>query len=320
MSTLLDINGLDLIFFSNLLIVLLVLALFLSRSFGFMEVYISSESLTFPNNLYADLLAPPIAIDQLEEIELIEIDATQFAALEVTDYVIQPGDTLSQIANNYDLYMDTLISFNQIDNVRRMQIGQEFKIPSRDGLLHSVKAGDNLQSLADEYNASINAILDANSLSSEALLAGQALFIPGARMNDTELKLVLGELFIFPSLGYLSSGFGYRSDPFTGERRFHNGIDVAHHSRTPIRASMAGTVVHVETQIGNYGKFIIIQHPGGFQTLYSHLDSMSVNRGQYVNQGATIGQMGNTGRSTGTHLHFSIIRDGKFVDPLAYLY
>ncbi|MGI9256115.1 MAG: M23 family metallopeptidase, partial [Salinispira sp.] len=144
-------------------------------------------------------------------------------------------------------------------------------------------------------------------------------FIPGARMDSTALKLVLGELFIFPTNGRFTSGFGYRADPFTGQRRFHNGIDLANNPGTSVRASMAGTVVHIESQIGNYGKFIIIQHAGGFQTLYAHLNTIGVNRGEYIYQGETIGRMGNTGRSTGPHLHFSIIRNGVFENPLNYL-
>jgi murein DD-endopeptidase MepM/ murein hydrolase activator NlpD len=111
-----------------------------------------------------------------------------------------------------------------------------------------------------------------------------------------------------------------RNDPFTGRRRFHNGIDLAGPIGTPIGAAMPGTVVHTEAQTGNYGKFVIVRHDGGFQTLYAHLDSFAVRKGQYVSQGQTIGSMGNTGRSTGPHLHFSIIRNGSFVDPLGFLH
>ena len=316
-----ELNGLDLIFVSNLIVVLVILGLYFSRSFGLMGMMINSESLYLPHGLYTELHINTVterAPD--EEVETIEVDHSQFEALEVSDYVIQPGDTLSQIASDHNLNMDTLISFNQIRDVRRMQIGQEFKIPNRDGLLHKVEERDSLASLADEYGSSFNAILDANSLTSETITTGQAIFIPGARMDDTELRLVLGELFIFPTSGRYTSGFGYRPDPFTGERRFHNGVDWANQPGTGIRASMAGTVVHVESQIGNYGKFVIIQHSGGFQTLYAHLETILVHRGEYVSQGETIGRMGNTGRSTGPHLHFSIIRNGVFVDPLAYLH
>lgn len=248
------------------------------------------------------------------------IDASQFEALEVGQYTIQSGDTLSQIALDFGLNMDTLISFNQINDVRRMQVGSVLQIPNRDGLLHTIQEGDTLMGLAETYGSSLNSILDANTLTSAEIVPGQNIFIPGVRMDETDLKLVLGELFIYPTVGRFTSGFGYRADPFTGERRFHNGIDLANAPGTPIRAAMAGTVVHVETQIGNYGKFVIIQHPRGFQTLYGHLSRIDVVRGQYVSQNEQIGLMGTTGRSTGPHLHFSIINNGTFVDPLGYLH
>ncbi|WP_438829573.1 M23 family metallopeptidase [Alkalispirochaeta alkalica] len=111
-----------------------------------------------------------------------------------------------------------------------------------------------------------------------------------------------------------------RPDPFTGQRRFHNGVDIVNAMRTPVRAAASGRVVHVESQIGNYGRFVILRHADGFQTLYAHLDSYSVRVGQNVSRGQQIGAMGNTGRSTGPHLHFSVIHNGRFVNPLRYLH
>ena len=243
----------------------------------------------------------------------------QFAKLEVSSYTVRPGDTLGAIALRYGLKLDTLISFNQIEDVRRLQIGDRYQIPNRDGLLYTVKRGDSLSSIASQFSSTVNEILDANDLQSRTINDGQVLFVPGARMNDTELRLILGELFVWPTQGRFTSGFGMRPDPFTGVRRFHNGIDLANAVGTPIRAAAAGRVVHIETQVGNYGKFVILSHPGGFQTLYAHMDSFSVRNGQTVTRGQVIGTMGNTGRSTGPHLHFSVIRNGTFVNPLQYL-
>lgn len=321
-----QISWIDLLFMSNMLMVLVLLSLFLGPARGSLSMYIDSRSLYLPPGLYSGAFAVPrdpglqgsSATSTTEEIP--EVDHSQFDSLEVSEYQIQSGDTLGQIALDFDLNMDTLISFNQIRDVRRMQVGQSLQIPNRDGLLHHVDEGDSLSALSQEYGSSLNAILDANSLDSENISPGQTIFIPGVRMNQTDLKLVLGELFIYPTIGRYTSGFGYRSDPFTGARRFHNGIDWANRVGTAIKASMAGTVVHVESQIGNYGRFVIIQHPRGFQTLYAHMDSINVTRGEYVSQGEIIGRMGNTGRSTGPHLHFSLIRNGNFVDPSAYLH
>lgn len=259
--------------------------------------------------------------DQFDVIgEVAGVDPSQFARLEVTTYTVQPGDTLGEIALQHGLEMDTLISFNQIEDVRRLQAGATFEIPNRDGLLYTVKAGDSLAAIAERQGSSVNAILDANDMKSQAISVGDVLFVPNARLNETELRIILGELLAWPTRGTFTSGFGMRADPFTGFPRFHNGIDLANRPGTPIRAAASGRVVHIESQVGNYGRFVIVRHPDGFQTLYAHLDGFSVRSGQYVDRGTVLGTMGNTGRSTGPHLHFSVIHNGTFVDPLRYLH
>jgi murein DD-endopeptidase MepM/ murein hydrolase activator NlpD len=314
------VSSADLLFMGNALIVFMIFAgLFITA--GGIQRLLPSYRMSLPADVYAGaFLASEAPREVSEPIAPIDIDTSQFQALEVVEYVIQPGDTLSQLALDYDLNMDTIVSFNQIPDAYRMMPGDVYQLPNRDGLLHQVASGDTLLGLAEEYGSSLNAILDANSLASSDILPGQAIFIPGARMNDTDLRLALGELFIYPTVGRFTSGFGNRIDPFTGTIRFHNGVDWANSIGTPVRAAMAGTVVRVENQIGNYGKFVIIEHPKGFQTLYAHLNTINVRRGQYVSQNELIGRMGNTGRSTGSHLHFTIFKNMVPVDPLAYLH
>ncbi len=236
-------------------------------------------------------------------------------------YVIKPGDTLSGIAKIYHLDVGTLISFNKIKNVRRVIAGTKLKIPDIDGVPYTVKRGDTLDKIARQYNVPLNAILDANDLTSEIVKPGRSLFIPGARISDYEYKKATGTLFIYPTRGRLTSPFGYRIDPFTGTRRMHYGIDLANRIGTPVRATMAGTVVVVAYHPLGYGKFIVIRHARGFQSLYGHLSVILVRKGQHVAQGQKIGLMGTTGRSTGPHLHFSIYKNHVPVNPLAgYLY
>jgi murein DD-endopeptidase MepM/ murein hydrolase activator NlpD len=252
--------------------------------------------------------------------EAMSVDPTRFSRLEVEDYVVQPGDTLSDIALRTGLRMDTLISFNRINDVRRLQAGATYQIPNRDGVLHTVRSGESIVAIASRHGVAVNTILDVNDLPNESVTEGQVLFIPGGQMNNTELRIVLGELFAWPTQGRFSSGFGMRPDPFTGQRRFHNGIDIANRPGTPIRAAASGRVVHVEEQIANYGRFVIIRHADGFQTLYAHMNSFNVRLGQSVSRGQQIGTMGSTGRSTGPHLHFSVIHNGTFVNPMRYLH
>ena len=265
------------------------------------------------------LVSPgPTAFPGLDE--AMSVDPTRFSRLEVEDYVVQPGDTLSGIALRTGLRMDTLISFNRITDVRRLQAGATYQIPNRDGILHTVRSGESIGAIASRHGVAVNTILDVNDLRNESVTEGQVLFIPGGQMNSTELRIVLGELFAWPTQGRFTSGFGMRPDPFTGQRRFHNGIDLANRPGTPIRAAASGRVVHVEEQIANYGRFVIIRHADGFQTLYAHMNSFNVRLGQSVSRGQQIGTMGSTGRSTGPHLHFSVIHNGTFVNPMRYLH
>jgi murein DD-endopeptidase MepM/ murein hydrolase activator NlpD len=163
-------------------------------------------------------------------------------------------------------------------------------------------------------NIPLAAILDANDVQSETITPGTVLFIPGARMRTEDLKLALGEFFIYPIRGRLTSPFGWRNDPISGVRRYHAALDLAAPIGTPIKAAMDGRVSTVGFN-GTYGKFIIVSHSGGFQTMYAHLSVTSVTQGSPVNQGTKIGEVGNTGYSTGPHLHFAVYKNGRAVDP-----
>lgn len=122
--------------------------------------------------------------------------------------------------------------------------------------------------------------------------------------------------FIFPvaSYVYISSRFGMRVHPITGEYKTHNGMDIASNMGTAVYAADGGTVVLAEWY-GGYGNCIMIDHGNGYKTLYGHLSYIGVSSGQSVSQGETIGQVGSTGNSTGPHLHFEVYRNGSRIDP-----
>jgi murein DD-endopeptidase MepM/ murein hydrolase activator NlpD len=146
---------------------------------------------------------------------------------------------------------------------------------------------------------------------------GQELFLPGARMSQNDLSRVTGNLFLYPVRGRLSSTFGSRPDPFTGVVRFHNGVDIVGRQGTTVGAAMAGSVAAIGFN-ANYGRYVFLQH-SGYQTMYAHLNRIAVSTGQKLAQGQKIGELGNTGYSTGPHLHFSIYRGSEPVDPLRFL-
>jgi murein DD-endopeptidase MepM/ murein hydrolase activator NlpD len=123
---------------------------------------------------------------------------------------------------------------------------------------------------------------------------------------------------IAPAAGYLTSGFGYRIDPFLYCPKMHPGVDIANSSGTPIVATADGTVTFAES-IPGYGLMIKIDHGNQIETRYGHLSAIYIKPGQRVLRGDVIGGMGNTGRSTGTHLHYEVRIAGKAVNPINYL-
>ena len=252
--------------------------------------------------------------------EILPAASVLIPAVNPETYTVQPGDTISGIAKKYGLTEGTLIGYNSVTDVYRLIPGTELNVPDIDGMPYQVKNGDSISSIAEHFNVSFNDILDANDLDNDVLLSGQNLFIPGARISDYDYKKATKTLFIYPASGRLSSGYGYRSDPFTGARRFHYGIDLANSTGTAVRATMEGTIIDVQDRTTGYGKCVIIRHANGFQTLYGHMDSINVRKNQWVEQGQLLGRMGSTGRSTGPHLHFSIYKNNNPINPLNYLY
>jgi murein DD-endopeptidase MepM/ murein hydrolase activator NlpD len=235
-----------------------------------------------------------------------------------SSYRVKKGDSVSKIAAAHSIAMDAIIASNGISNARRLREGETLRIPNMDGIPYTVKKGDSLSKISAALGVPLEAILDANDIQSDTIALGTVLFIPGARMRSEDLKMALGELFIYPIRGRLTSPFGWRDDPISGVRRFHAALDLAAPIGVPVKAAMDGRVSAAGIN-ATYGKFIILSHSGGYQTMYAHLNAFSVNQGDYVAQGAKIGEVGNTGYSTGPHLHFAVYKNGKAVNPLDFL-
>lgn len=118
--------------------------------------------------------------------------------------------------------------------------------------------------------------------------------------------------------GWVSSRFGRRTDPFTGQLGYHQGIDFSSEKGSAIQA-MAGGVVTWSAQKAGYGLLVEINHGNGYETRYAHADHLLVEVGDIVKKGQTIGLVGSTGRSTGPHLHFEVFKNGRVVDPASYI-
>jgi murein DD-endopeptidase MepM/ murein hydrolase activator NlpD len=149
---------------------------------------------------------------------------------------------------------------------------------------------------------------------------------------DADLKQIVGTLQrrqekldhvphispVDPRESWISSSYGMRISPFTGQEQFHPGIDIAGAEKTPIMAPAKGTVVYVGRE-GSLGMTVRIKHDSVYETTYGHLKKAAVKKGQRVDLGDVIGYMGNSGRSTGTHLHFAVEKNGKNVNPFPYM-
>jgi len=233
-------------------------------------------------------------------------DTVKRSSNEISVYVVREGDSLSQIAEMYGVTSNTIKWANDIASSNGIQPGDTLVILPIAGVQHEVAEGDTLASIIDEYDADTDEVLAFNGLTEDSVLTvGDEIMIPG------------GELHSAPVAGatYAASngGGGSLSHPVPGALRTqgihgYNAVDLAAGHGTAIRAAGSGEVIVAKASgwNGGYGNYVVIRHANGVQTLYAHLSSVSVGVGTWVNAGATIGAMGNTGRSTGTHLHFEV--------------
>jgi len=239
-----------------------------------------------------------------------------------TYHVVASGETVSGIAARNSLSQDSLIALNDIRETWNLQAGRALRIPNMDGIPYTVGEGDTLGAIAQRMGVPLNVLLDANSIESDSIAPGQVLFVPGGRMDAGELRRAIfrppSRPLIRPVPGRITSGFGWREDPFqpgSGRMQLHRAIDLSGNMGDPVRAAMSGTVVYTGFST-LYGNMMVLQHEGNRQTLYAHLSSFSAALGQTVTQGQIIARVGATGRATGPHLHFALFYRGEPVNPV----
>ncbi len=265
---------------------------------------------------------------QAEEVKL-------FRGGEVIKHVVQDGETLSSIAQRYGLEVTTILWENDLTEKSPLKPGQELRILPVDGVRHQVARGETIFSIGKRYGldeSSAQLIVDYpfNEFRNDEtfeLATGQWLVVPEGvpprKVENTYIastrKLVTitadaGQVtatgsFIRPAAGMITQGYKF----------YHKAIDIANRGGGPILASDGGTVIGAGWDPSGYGNRILIDHANGNITLYGHLSLIQVQAGQRVNRGDVIGQMGSTGRSTGTHLHFEIRQGGVFLNPMVSL-
>jgi murein DD-endopeptidase MepM/ murein hydrolase activator NlpD len=177
-----------------------------------------------------------------------------------------------------------------------------------------------------ETNAAISNVISTSFTSPEdtfgvlrTLLQGLESRLRNVRKDvERQEALAAATPSIWPAHGWLTGTFGGRSDPFTGEPGFHQGLDISTEKGQPVYATADG---HVESAsyTGDYGNLIVLRHDFGLATRYGHLSRFNVSQGATVHRGDVIGFVGSTGRSTGAHLHYEILANGKLINPLQLL-
>lgn len=234
-------------------------------------------------------------------------------------YVVRSGDTLAEVAEMFDVSVKTIIWANDIKG-SSIQEGQILVILPVSGVRHEVEEGETLSEIADRYDGSEEEIREFNDLSGSSLAVGAIIDIPGGEMPQTESSSAGSQA---NSPGYASGAVrpgqsvnvasGYYVHPVPGSvitQRAHgyNAVDFGAQSGSSVLASASGRVIKSVGGgwNGGYGRFVVIEHGNGTQTLYSHLSGIIVSRGQRVVRGQVIGYVGVSGRSSGPHLHFEV--------------
>ncbi|MFW5988568.1 MAG: peptidoglycan DD-metalloendopeptidase family protein, partial [bacterium] len=225
---------------------------------------------------------------------------------------VKSGETLWDIAHKHDLNIDSLIGANNISNMNSIKPGQEFKILPLKGILYRVSPGESLESIARKFDLEAEIIMKDNNLKdSSGLKIDQNLILRGAK-PEFSYQDRLDQKFMYPINTRITSYYGPRWG------RMHEGLDFAAPMGSPIRAVSSGRVVYSGWATG-YGYVVIIQHQKGLRTLYAHNSKLLVREGESVGKGEVIARSGNTGNSTGPHLHFEVQVNGRPENPLDYI-
>lgn len=301
------------------------------------------NSMSFGNPI--EIVDAYLLADQITDTETAIQEITVAQEVDST-YVVESGDTLSQIAEKVNIPMDKIIAMNNtLDDERSMiRVGDELTITMPEPVLSVVR--NELEYVEEVYDAEIQYVYNDDWFTTDMVTIQQPssgfhtiVAQTTYRNNKEEERTVVKEevlldavpkivekgtkippTFIKPLAGgRLTSGFGYRNKPkAAGATAYHQGIDWGTPTGTTVYASSGGTVVQAGW-MGGYGYVVYIDHPGGRQTRYAHLSKILVSKGQTVSQGQTIARSGNTGASTGPHVHFEIRINGTAVNPLKYL-
>lgn len=255
----------------------------------------------------------PLYSQQQQDVEIWYSGRGESPPLTIYRYIPRPSEDLFSVAAAFNLPYDALATLNSWDAPGLLTAGKEVLVPNIPGLFIPANPIGNWE--RQLVGSSRSSDPSGVKVSIKAGSHRKFSFFPGDKFTPEERIRFLGSLFTSPMAdGKITSSFGYRPNPFTGGISFHPGVDLRASTGTPVMAARDGTVLETGT-LEIYGLFVIINHDGGYQSVYAHLDEILVSEGQIVDAGDRIALSGNSGVSTGPHLHFEIRRNGKPADP-----
>lgn len=271
--------------------------------------------------------SPTFPVETLFQSPLPQAAVTESPRSAVITYTVQPGDHLASIAARFGLQRETLIWSNEgLDqDPGVLHTGQVLNILPVDGVYHIVEDGETLSEIAERFQVKVAIIANCEYNEyrggNQNVVPGQKLVVPGgvrafrARVVEPQATLPALEAsrgsgsFVWPIVGEISQQYW----------DLHRAIDIDARHGDVVRAADAGTVVYASWDRSGYGYLVIIDHGNGFVTYYAHLDGFYVDVGDAVAQGEPLGALGDTGNSTGPHLHFEIRENGEHRNPLGFL-
>lgn len=221
--------------------------------------------------------------------------------------------------------LSLVLSYAFYEEVQTVRTEKSFEV-SR--LLSSSEVTSNRLSVIEDKLVSMDNIFSKKGLDQKLYAGGTGIgtgdthldYLYGLQEDVVGTSSMLKALpFGRPHFGKVSSNFGYRKSPFSSKREFHGGMDFRGTTGDSVIATADG-VVEKARWVGGYGKSVIISHENGYKTLYAHLSKINVEKGQKVGFGDVIGEVGSTGRSTGPHLHYEVIKSGKRLNPDKYVF
>ena len=234
-------------------------------------------------------------------------------------YKVKKNENFWNIMTRSSLDMDTISSINFLVSVKDVSPGKVIYLSNMRGVIYKTVKNETLETISQKTKINKEYIRKVNNIADENNINKEYIFIPSAKISNIERSLLLGVGFSSPLKSVRrTSAFGRRIDPFNNKFDFHTGIDLACPAGSKVYAARNGRIFFTGSD-GGYGSLIIIKHENNYTSYYGHLKKIMVKKGEDVKRGDLIAFSGNSGRSTGPHLHFEVRKEFRPVNPVILL-